>query len=811
MQIGGDGLMLNENQMAVVESTASNILCLAGAGTGKTHCMLERIRYLISEQDVDPRSMLVLTFTNAAACEMLYRYKVSAGAMHSIAMPTFNTFHAFCYNLIQTDADILHDIGYSTIPDIADDVQIKHVFQETVLLTGIKLSMDKMLHPVTARERADAKILTKAFFNALVKQNIITFDYLCLSVCNLFKKNLDIVRKYKDRYKYIFVDEYQDTDDIQHSFVMSFTDSNIFIVGDVLQCQPAGTKITMANMSEKLIEDVSPGDFVLTYNTKEGRYIKNLNKLSGNLNRYTKRVLAVSKHFAENVVKVSSANYSSCYTKDHITYARVHYSGNENSYVTYLMSNKQGWWRVGSTKLFLSSQGSAFGPRLRLKSEHGDRIWILGVYKNVTDAWMNEQLVAYKFGIPQVTWEHNNVKFDLSDIELLYKKLGDMTAKAKACLSEYGRDILYPIFTEGDLFNHFSKLHMFQIRVGNLIPGIFDLVYPKYVPGYGGYLKLHNEYEVIQSITDEPNQTVYGLEVEDYHNYVGDGVLTHNCIYSFRGADSSIIKALIKDPKWTIYRLTENYRSTNSIIEYVNSFSKSYADESYRVELTADKIGVPVYIEVSSATSAYNYGRVELYILDKIIADYEIQTGSSAILARTNAEVKCITNYLKLNDISYTTNSSDEEFINMVRSAISDDYAVMWLSSKLDSVKYTRFLKSTMMDDNYSLMNFRNLFGNYPEISDRLSKILELKETKSPEELFNMLNILINAKQLSVSNNELYVGTIHSVKGLEFDHVYVVDVNSVNFKLDTEENKNLYYVAITRARESLQVFAEAEN
>lgn len=510
--------MLNENQMAVVESIASNILCLAGAGTGKTHCMLERIRYLISEQDVDPRSMLVLTFTNAAACEMLYRYKVSVGAMHSIAMPTFNTFHAFCYNLIQTDIDILHDIGYSTIPDIVDDVQIKHVFQETVLLTGIKLSMDKMLHPVIARERADAKILTKAFFNALVKQNIITFDYLCLSVCNLFKKNSDIVRKYKDRYKYIFVDEYQDTDDIQHSFVMSFTDSNIFIVGDVLQS-----------------------------------------------------------------------------------------------------------------------------------------------------------------------------------------------------------------------------------------------------------------------------------------------------IYGFRGADSSIIKALVKDPKWTIYRLTENYRSTNSIIEYVNSFSKSYADESYRVELTADKIGVPVYIEVSSATSAYNYGRVELYILDKIIADYEIQTGSSAILARTNAEVKCITNYLKLNDISYTTNSSDEELINMVRSAISDDYAVMWLSSKLDSVKYTRFLKSTMMDDNYSLMNFRNLFGDYPEISDRLSTILELKETKSPEELFNMLNILINAKQLSVSNNELYVGTIHSVKGLEFDHVYVVDVNSVNFKLDTEENKNLYYVAITRARESLQVFAEAEN
>lgn len=799
--------MLNEAQYAVVNSVADKLLCLAGAGTGKTYTLIARIQRLIHD-GVDPRSILVLTFTNAAAFEMEQRFMKDK--LHPIYVPKFATFHSFCYGLLASDPEILNLIGYTQVPEVATDIQVKEINSLAAQQCNIKTS-----------EKSDPekyKTLRKAVKRILKQRNLITFNNMCYDVCQLFVNNLPPVWKYKDRYKYVMIDEFQDTDDKQYKFMMSFTRSNLFVVGDALQCQPAGTQVTLSDWTTKPIEDIKVGDYVVTYNRREGRYIQNLQFRSGDVSRYAKQVTGVACRYADNIVKVSSAYHSSSYTKDHITYAKIHYEGNETKYVVYLMRNSYGWWRVGSTSLFLSSQGNDFGPRSRLKAEHGDAVWILDVVPDRLSAWMNEQMVAYKYGIPQSTWEHGNVRYTHSDLAKMYEMLGDLTNNAKRCLSAYDRDIEYPFWTVGDLNRHFSKLHLFPIRVGNLITGVMDIVVPELAnttPSNPGR-KYRNTYEQILNIEPVAPQLVYSLEVADYHNYVADGILTHNCLYTFRGADSSIIKSLASDPAWEVHKLTENYRSTEEICNFANNMS-GYADETYRVTIQGHGHGDSVQV----ITPGWDWKN---YLSDIIQPDKE-----TAVLCRTNAEVAKVCDYLRENNIAFTTSRSPQEVINLCNSVLDDKYKLDWVASLLPAGMYEAYIRESTLDREYTFdkfyENFKSVYSvkHAVETVDAIKKLFEnpsisicadlseLLQTDVPcimpeDTIETHLHKVIDNLSVTEDNSPVYVGTVHSVKGLEFDRVIVLNVNSYSFKLNNEDNWNIYYVAITRAKTHLTIF-----
>lgn len=221
--------MLNSMQKQAVNSNANKILCLAGAGTGKTYTMLARIQRLVSE-GVDPRSILVLTFTNAAAFNMSTRFEGNA-------TPEFRTFHAFCYSLIASNIRIRSKLGYLTVPKIADEIEVKNIKTMAKMVCNCKLSEWKLNHPskLTDNEQFQYNIYYKYIRKQLIAKNLITFNMLCRSICNMFIYNDDCVKSYKDKYKYIFVDEFQDTDRLQWDFVSSFSDAKLFLVGDALQ------------------------------------------------------------------------------------------------------------------------------------------------------------------------------------------------------------------------------------------------------------------------------------------------------------------------------------------------------------------------------------------------------------------------------------------------------------------------------------------------------------------------------------------------------------------------------------------------
>lgn len=221
--------MLNTEQQAVVDATEQRILCLAGAGTGKTHCMIARINALL-EKGVSPSSFLVLTFTNAAAVEMEQRFKAS----NKFHLPvTFTTFHAFCYKLLIDDPQVLQALGYIQVPQILSDSDEALMNKQVKAYCGLHGTVKA--NSSDLKEQRKYEIFERGVTNYLKSKSLITFDRLSRSVCELFKKQDLIVQKYHDQYKYIFVDEFQDTDPVQAEFVFSFKMSNIFVVGDALQ------------------------------------------------------------------------------------------------------------------------------------------------------------------------------------------------------------------------------------------------------------------------------------------------------------------------------------------------------------------------------------------------------------------------------------------------------------------------------------------------------------------------------------------------------------------------------------------------
>ena len=119
---------LNKQQELAVNSDSRTILCLAAAGCGKTKTLVTRIATSV-QKGVDPRRILALTFTNAAAAEMKERYKHFPGVDLSKGTPEFRTFHSFCYSLIIKDKVVRNRIGYSQIPKLCDEKKLKKLLE----------------------------------------------------------------------------------------------------------------------------------------------------------------------------------------------------------------------------------------------------------------------------------------------------------------------------------------------------------------------------------------------------------------------------------------------------------------------------------------------------------------------------------------------------------------------------------------------------------------------------------------------------------------------------------------------------------
>ena len=241
---------LNDMQQKAVYHTEGPLLILAGAGSGKTRVLTHRIAYLIGEKGVNPWNILAITFTNKAAQEMRERVDQIVG--NDGGSVWVSTFHSTCVRILRRYIDRLGYDNNFTIYDTDDqktlmkdvcrrlDVDTKQ-YKERALLAAISHAKDELLTPDDMernaggdfREKRIAEIY-REYQASLRRNNALDFDDLIVKTVELFRKCGEVLEYWQDRFRYIMVDEYQDTNTAQFKFVSLLASKyeNLCVVGD---------------------------------------------------------------------------------------------------------------------------------------------------------------------------------------------------------------------------------------------------------------------------------------------------------------------------------------------------------------------------------------------------------------------------------------------------------------------------------------------------------------------------------------------------------------------------------------------------
>ena len=226
---------LNDRQKEAVLTTEGPLLILAGAGSGKTRVLTHRIAYLIEEKGVMPWNIMAITFTNKAAREMRQRVDrlTGDGAQHVWVA----TFHATCVRILRKHIDFL---GYETNFSIYDPDDQKSLMRQVIkkinldpkqypeagVLSTISSAKNEMRTPQDMMEASDgdyrqenmAKIYLE-YQKQMKENNALDFDDLLMKTVELFQNWPQILEGYQDKFRYIMIDEYQDTNTVQFMFV----------------------------------------------------------------------------------------------------------------------------------------------------------------------------------------------------------------------------------------------------------------------------------------------------------------------------------------------------------------------------------------------------------------------------------------------------------------------------------------------------------------------------------------------------------------------------------------------------------------
>ncbi len=302
--------MLNDEQREAVVTTEGPLLILAGAGSGKTRVLTYRTAYLIEECGINPYNIMAITFTNKAAGEMRERIDDMVGyGSESIWV---STFHSTCVRILRRYIDRL---GYDTnftiydaddqktlMKDICKRLEIDtKMYKEKMFLNVISSAKDEMIDPIEFENRFTGDfvkrkqaLVYKEYQNALKQNNALDFDDLLVKTVELFKLDKEVLEYYQERFRYIMVDEYQDTNTVQFELIrlLAMKYKNLCVVGDDDQSiyKFRGANIYNILNFEKHFEDAKVIKLEQNYRSTQNILDAANNVISNNIGRKDKRL-----------------------------------------------------------------------------------------------------------------------------------------------------------------------------------------------------------------------------------------------------------------------------------------------------------------------------------------------------------------------------------------------------------------------------------------------------------------------------------------------------------------------------------------
>lgn len=240
---------MNEEQSQAVRTTEGPLLIMAGAGSGKTRVLTHRIAYLLDEKDVSPYNVLAITFTNKAAKEMKARVETLVGEQAQVLW--MSTFHSMCVRILRRDADRIGIERNFTIIDPTDQKSvIKDVlknenidskkFEPRMFIGAISNLKNELKTPEDAQKEANdyhaqmVATVYKGYQRQLSRNEALDFDDLIMITIRLFERVPEVLDYYQNKFQYIHVDEYQDTNKAQYTLVKLLANKfkNLCVVGD---------------------------------------------------------------------------------------------------------------------------------------------------------------------------------------------------------------------------------------------------------------------------------------------------------------------------------------------------------------------------------------------------------------------------------------------------------------------------------------------------------------------------------------------------------------------------------------------------
>jgi ATP-dependent DNA helicase UvrD/PcrA len=768
---------LNGPQREAVTFGEGPLLILAGAGSGKTRALTHRIAWLLATGRAHPNQILAITFTNKAAEEMRERVaQLVGGASRRMWVMTF---HAACARLLRMEAERLGYTSRFTIYDEADSLRmLKRCLEE--------LEVDTKRYPPRAvRARiSDAKnqlIDGEAYldtaggaFEQMVGQayrlyerrmldaNSMDFDDLLMRTVNVLELFEDVRNRYRDRFRWVLVDEYQDTNHAQYRLLqlLSGEDGNLTVVGDEDQCVLEGTQITMANGTTKPVEDISVGDEVLScYGSGDFRPA-----------RVQDTHRATRPHGVSITTKGGRELTS---TREHTHFAGYRAGTTPQMHITYLMGKK----RLGlrTTCVYTNGQKkSKLGLAQRCLQEGGDAGWVIATHADEADARAHEAILAATYGPPPFPFnarKGKSINGVVANQELLDEVFSALDTESSGlelledegldprsphhfasgstgfrrrltvtlCGDRRGRQPRHRIAIFGEDADGRLALEQLGLSVraarkgshswrhesafadmGALIErfeAIKDALdvdvrwtarLGKKVAGQGNSLPFipagsvrpgmaifgdHGEFDVVTSVADVPTEgrAFYDLDVEHTHNYVANGLLTHNSIYGFRGAEvRNILEFTIDFKDAYVVKLEQNYRSTETVLEAANAVI-SHNTGRLGKNLWSD-LGEGEKIHVAELEDEHAEARFIAGEIEELIDQAGISRDEIAVFYRTNAHSRVLEDILVRYELPYQVIGGTKFY---ERAEIKDAVAYLQLLvNPADEVSFSRVVNS---------------------------------------------------------------------------------------------------------------------
>lgn len=642
---------LNPAQKEAVLHGNGPCCVVAGAGSGKTRVLTYRIARLI-EDGVPPKNILAVTFTRKAAGEMQERlYQLVGAAAEDVNM---GTFHSICYRILREEWKARRMPSYEPVheswqkkvirkilaPPGKDnpygmnwDLDVSHAlgwisWQKNNLITW----RDELQRTVTPEKHRE---LYRLYEEIKEQERKLDFDDMLLW-CYQMLQNPTIRKKWAGRFKYILVDEYQDTNVAQNEILKLFAHplNNVFVVGDARQCQPPGTMVLTPNGLRDIAE-LKDGDEVYSWDRNVQRVTK-----------VPRKIKVGVRHYEGNLIRISVGGKTTRCTPNHKFLARWT-SKPKDLWVCYLMYRQDRGFRVGWCQLFDNRGNYHLGVRARL--EKAEKVWILSYHTDKAEASARESIISIRYGIPTVMFEPNAKWTPLySDkvIEMVFAA-ADPQAGLK-CLADHGLDFDLPIYPYPGkrIWDHAGRPTIFQVYAANLSPWM-SLPMPE-----------EQVWEKIDNISREPySGPVYSLDVESMHNYVADGIVTLNSIYEWRAAKPEFILNFERDwPGAKIIVLDINYRSTDNIVRFSNQLIQKAALKYpgfCQANREAAEDPIIMYAEDEDEEAQQIAEEIKTLVTDQTDGDAKYKYGDIAILFRTNAQARAIEDALIKAQIPY--------------------------------------------------------------------------------------------------------------------------------------------------------------